>query len=63
MAEEICGNCAYCIVDDGTPYCCLKDLFTNVKLNNRCDEKDCKGRLFFTTGEHIKGEVVLGGTK
>lgn len=63
MAEEICGNCAYCIVDDGDPYCCLKELFTSVKLNDKCNEKDYKGRLYFTAGEHIKGEVVLGGTK
>lgn len=60
MTEKKCGNCVYCIADDGHPYCALKDLFTNVNLDDDCDETDGKGRNCFTSGEHIKSAIVLG---
>lgn len=42
MTEQKCGDCALCIKDDGHPYCAVKDLYTNVELDDVCDEKDIK---------------------
>ena len=47
MTEHKCGNCALCIKDDGHPYCAVKDLYTNVELDDMCDEKDIKGEYYF----------------
>lgn len=47
MTEQKCGNCALCIKDDGHPYCAVKDLYTNVELDDVCDEKDIKGEYYF----------------
>lgn len=60
MTENKCGDCVYCIADDGSPYCCLKELFTYVKLTDSCDEENSKGIKYFTKGEHIKSKIVLG---
>ena len=54
MTERKCGNCALCIKDGGHPYCVMKDLYTNVELNDVCDEKDIKGEYYFA--EEKKGE-------
>lgn len=50
MTERKCGNCALCIKDDGHPYCAIKDLYTNVELDDDCDEKDIKDEYYFTEG-------------
>lgn len=47
MTERKCGNCALCIKDDGHPYCAVKDLYTNVELDDVCNEKDIKGEYYF----------------
>ena len=47
MTERKCGNCALCIKDDGYPYCVMKDLYTNVELDDVCDEKDIRGDYYF----------------
>ena len=54
MTEQKCGDCALCIKDDGHPYCVMKDLYTNVELDDVCDEKDIKGEYYFA--EEKKGE-------
>ena len=46
--EHTCGNCALCIKDDGSPYCPMKDLFTNVEPDDICDEYDIRGKEYFT---------------
>lgn len=47
MAKKVCGECNFCVKDDGSPYCVLKDLFTTVDLEQRCDERDAYGDLRF----------------
>lgn len=42
-----CGYCNFCIKDDGHPYCVMKDLYTNVELNDICDEINACGRYYF----------------
>lgn len=42
-----CGYCKFCIKDDGHPYCVMKDLYTNVELNDICDEINACGRYYF----------------
>ena len=54
MIERKCGNCSLCIKDDGHPYCAIKDLYTNVELDDMCDEKDIKGEYYFA--EEKEGE-------
>ena len=54
MTERKCGNCALCIKDDGHPYCAVKDLYTNVELDDVCDEKDIRGECYFA--EEKKGD-------
>ena len=54
MTEQKCGDCALCIKDDGHPYCAVKDLYTNVELDDVCDEKDLKGEYYFA--EEKKGD-------
>ena len=58
MTEQKCGDCALCIKDDGHPYCAVKDLYTNVELDDVCDEKDIKGECYFA--EEKKGDDVIG---
>lgn len=58
MTERKCGNCALCIKDDGHPYCACKDLYTNVELDDDCDEKDIKGEYYFS--EEKKGADMIG---
>lgn len=53
--EQVCGNCNFCIKDDGAPYCVIKDLYTSVKLDDVCDECDMHGQLWFAA-EKQKGE-------
>lgn len=57
MTEQKCGNCALCIKDDGHPYCVAKDLYTNVELDDVCDEKDIRGEYYFA--EEKKGDDVI----
>ena len=47
-----------CIKDDGPPYCVIKDLYTNVELDDVCDEKDIKGEYYFA--EEKKGDGMIG---
>lgn len=54
MTERKCGNCAFCIKDDGHSYCVMKGLYTNVELDDMCDEKDIRGEYNFV--EEKKGE-------
>ena len=58
MTERKCGDCALCIKDDGHPYCAVKDLYTNVELDDVCDEKDIKGEYYFA--EEKKGADMIG---
>ena len=58
MTEHKCGNCALCIKDDGHPYCVIKDLYTNVELDDMCDEKDIRGEYNFI--EEKKGADMIG---
>ena len=58
MTERKCGDCALCIKNDGHPYCAIKDLYTNVELDDVCDEKDIKGECYFA--EEKKGDDVRG---
>ena len=58
MTEQKCGDCALCIKDDGHPYCAVKDLYTNVELDDMCDEKDIKGEYYFV--EEKKGADMIG---
>ena len=58
MTEQKCGNCALCIKDDGHPYCAVKDLYTNVELDDVCDEKDIRGEYYFA--EEKKGDDMIG---
>ena len=58
MTEQKCGNCALCIKDDGHPYCAVKDLYTNVELDDVCDEKDIRGEYYFA--EEKKGDDEIG---
>lgn len=58
MTERKCGNCALCIKDGGHPYCVMKDLYTNVELDDVCDEKDIKGEYYFA--EEKKGADMIG---
>ena len=51
MSKKVCGNCNFCIKDDGAPYCVCKDLYTTVGLDHNCDETDFYGNLYF---EEIK---------
>ena len=44
--------------DDGHPYCVIKDLYTNVELDDVWDEKDIRGEYYFT--EEKKGDDVIG---
>ena len=45
--EPVCGNCNFCEKNDGTPYCYLKDLFTNVELTQKCDVYNVFGMIMF----------------
>lgn len=45
--KEVCGNCNFCIRDDGFPYCVCKDLYTGVELDQECDETDFYGNKMF----------------
>ena len=56
MKKKVCGNCVFCEKNDGKPYCYLKDLFTTVELNDECDERDSRGRLFFTEDSEGRNE-------
>ena len=47
MEEYTCGSCGLCVKGDGTPYCIVKDLYTEVKLTDVCNAKDSKGRLMY----------------
>ena len=58
MIERKCGNCSLCIKDDGHPYCAVKDLYTNVELDDMCAEKDIKGEYYFA--EEKKGADMIG---
>ena len=58
MTEQKCGDCALCIKDDGHPYCVMKDLYTNVELDDVCDEKDIRGECYFA--EEKKGDDMIG---
>ena len=53
--EPICGNCNFCEKNDGEPYCYLKDLYTTVQLNQRCDVRDSRGRLMFGESKNETG--------
>lgn len=46
--NRVCGTCAYCVKDDGSPYCVLKDLYTEVKLDDPCDEYNSRGTKYWT---------------
>lgn len=50
-----CGYCNFCIKDDGHPYCAMKDLYTNVELNDICDEINACGRYYFAV-DKVKKE-------
>ena len=60
MTEQKCGNCVLCIKDDGYPYCVIKDLYTNVELDDICDEKDIKGEYYFAEDNQ---DVIVTGQK
>ena len=47
MTERKCGDCVYCIKDEGLHYCAIKDLYNSVDLDDVCDEKDIKGEYYF----------------
>lgn len=57
MTERKCGNCALCIKDDGHPYCAIKDLYTNVELDDDCDEKDIKDEYYFTEENKVANMI------
>lgn len=46
-----CGECAFCVKDDGDPYCLMKDLYTTVHLDDECDEEMINGKMYFTKDE------------
>ena len=46
--KHICGNCTFCIKDDGIPYCIMKDLYTTVRFEDECDEYDIRGNKWFS---------------
>lgn len=45
--NPVCGECNFCVKDDGLPYCVCKDLYTTVELSQKCDETDIYGNLMF----------------
>jgi len=45
--KHLCGKCGLCVKDDGLPYCVMKDLFTTVRLDDECSEKDITGQDWF----------------
>lgn len=47
MNNPVCGECNFCVKDDGLPYCVCKDLYTTVELSQKCDETDIYGNLMF----------------
>ena len=47
-AERKCGRCVLCVKDDGHPYCLMKDLYTNVALDDDCDEINILGEHYFS---------------
>lgn len=47
MTERKCGKCNFCVTDDGHPYCVMKDLYTNVELDDDCDEINIRGEYYF----------------
>lgn len=47
MTEKKCKDCEYCIQDDGTPYCVMKDLYTHVDIEAECDEEKITGEKYF----------------
>ena len=57
MKDKVCGNCNFCEKNDGDPYCYLKDLFTTVGLNQKCDERDSRGRLMFAENPEVQNET------
>ena len=42
-----CGECNFCVKDDGHPYCVMKDLYTNVEPDDLCDETNIYGEYWF----------------
>lgn len=42
-----CGTCGFCVTDDGSPYCSLKDLYTTVSPDDDCDETDIHGNYWW----------------
>lgn len=57
MKDKICGNCNFCEKNDGKPYCYLKDLYTTVELDHKCDERDSRGRLMFGESSENRNET------
>ena len=57
MKDKVCGNCSFCEKNDGKPYCYLKDLYTTVELNHKCDERDSRGRLMFAESSEGRNET------
>ena len=58
MTERKCGDCVYCIEDEGLHYCAIKDLYVDVDLDDVCDEKDIKCEYYFA--EEKEGDDVIG---
>lgn len=46
--KYVCGSCCHCIMDDGEPYCVMKDLYTSVAPEDVCDEKNIRGEYYWT---------------
>ena len=55
-AKTVCGNCNFCVKDDGEPYCVMKDLYTTVGLEDECDEFDIHGNKYFAEEKKIGGQ-------
>lgn len=48
--KPVCGKCSLCRTDDmgnGNSYCIMKDLYTPVELDHKCDERDVQGNEYF----------------
>lgn len=54
--EPVCGNCNFCEKDNVIPFCWLKDLYTTVELDRKCDERDSRGRLMFAAEKKLEGQ-------
>ena len=48
-----CGKCVFCVKDDGHPYCLMKDLYTNVCLDDDCDEINILGEYYFSERKEL----------